>query len=46
MRRDGEGGRTSRRGCGPRVACRIYRGEEAWGLASMDEEAHRARTRP
>jgi hypothetical protein len=46
MRRGDEGGSTSRRRCGPRVACRIYRGVEAWGLASRDEAAYRVGTRP
>jgi hypothetical protein len=46
MRHGGEGGSTSRRRYGPRVACRIFRGAEAWGLASKDEAAHRVGTHP
>jgi hypothetical protein len=30
----------------PTVTCKIYRGVEAWGLASRDEAVHRAGTRP
>jgi hypothetical protein len=46
MRRGGEGGSTSRRRCGPRVACRIYKDAEAWCLASRDKVVHQAGTHP
>jgi hypothetical protein len=41
-----KGESTSRRRCGPRVTCKIYRDVEAWGLASRDEAAHQAGTCP